>query len=190
MKIIGITGKSGSGKTTLASYLSKELNCQHIDIDKIGHEAIYRPEVFNTLIKTFGNEILDSNGNIDRKKIGNNVFSNKQKMDTLTDITWDYMQQKLDLILSQENEIIILDWILLPKSKYWDKCACKILVISDDIMRKSRILKRDNISKEYLDKREASSLDYSQVHFDYIFENTYQEKNLLEIVNMIKKGLK
>ena len=57
-------------------------------------------------------------------------------------------------------------------------------------MRKSRILKRDNISKEYLDKREASSLDYSQVHFDYIFENTYQEKNLLEIVNMIKKGLK
>ena len=110
-------------------------------------------------------------------------------MDTLTDITWDYMQQKLDLILSQENEIIILDWILLPKSKYWDKCACKIIVISDDTMRKSRILKRDNISKEYLDKREASSVDYSSVKFDYIFENDYTAETLNnahnEIINTI-----
>ena len=190
MKIIGITGKSGSGKSILASYLSKELNCKHIDIDKIGHEAIYRPEVFNTLINTFGNEILDLNGNIDRKKIGNIVFADKKQMDRLTDITWDYMQKQLDLILSQKDEIIILDWMLLPKSQYWDKCNFKILAQSNDIMRKEKILKRDNISEEYFDKREASSFDYSNVIFDYIFENDYQEKNLMEAVNTIKKGLK
>ena len=190
MKIIGITGKSGSGKSILASYLSKELNCKHIDIDKIGHEAIYRPEVFNTLINTFGNEILDSNGNIDRKKIGKIVFSDKLKMDKLTDITWNYMQKKLDLILLQEDEIIILDWMLLPKSHYWDKCVYKILVKSDDNIRRERILKRDNISEEYLDKRESSSFDYSNISFDYIFENDYQEENILEAIDVIKKGLK
>lgn len=190
MKIIGITGKSGSGKTFLSSLLAKELNCKYIDIDKIGHEAIYRPEVFNALIETFGNNILDSNGNVDRKKIGNIVFSDKTQMDKLTDITWDYMQKQLDLILSQGDEFIILDWMLLPKSQYWDKCNFKILVKSDDNMRRKRILKRDNISEEYFDKREASSFDYSNVIFDYIFENDYQEKNLMEAVNTIKKGLK
>ena len=57
-------------------------------------------------------------------------------------------------------------------------------------MRKEKILKRDNISEEYFDKREASGFDYSNVIFDYIFENDYQEKNLMEAVNTIKKGLK
>ena len=190
MKIIGITGKSGSGKTFLSSFLAKELNCKYIDIDKIGHEAIYRPEVFDTLIETFGTNILDSNGNVDRKKIGSIVFSDKTQMDKLTDITWDYMQKQLDSILSQDDEIIILDWMLLPKSQYWNKCVYKILVKSDDNMRRAKIIKRDNISEVYLAKRESSSFDYSNVSFDYIFENDYQEKNLIEAVNTIKKGLK
>ena len=65
MKIIGITGKSGSGKTTFASLLAKELKCRHIDIDKIGHEAIFRPEILDTLCEKFGTEILDENGKLD-----------------------------------------------------------------------------------------------------------------------------
>lgn len=56
IKVIGITGKSGSGKTTFASLLAKELKCKHIDIDKISHEDIFRPE------------ILDESGKLDRKK--------------------------------------------------------------------------------------------------------------------------
>lgn len=68
MKVIGITGKSGSGKTTFASLLAKKLNCKHIDVDQIGHEALYRPEVLDVLYEKFGTEILDENGNLDRKK--------------------------------------------------------------------------------------------------------------------------
>lgn len=68
MKIIGITGKSGSGKTTFASNLSKELKYKHIDIDKIGHEALYIPEIIDFLCKKFGTEILDSNRKYRQKK--------------------------------------------------------------------------------------------------------------------------
>ena len=71
MRVIGITGKSGSGKTTLASLLAKELNFKHID--KIGHEAIFRPEILDTLCEKFGQEILDENGKLDRKKWNNNI---------------------------------------------------------------------------------------------------------------------
>ena len=58
MKVIGITGKSGSGKTTFSLLLAKRLNCKHIDIDKIGHEVLYRPEVLDVLCEKFmgGNE--------------------------------------------------------------------------------------------------------------------------------------
>lgn len=68
MKIIGITGKSGSGKTTFASSLSKKIKCKHIDIDKIGHQALLQPDIVDKLCNTFGNEILDEKGKIDRKK--------------------------------------------------------------------------------------------------------------------------
>ena len=187
MKIIGITGKSGSGKTTFASLLAKKLKCQHIDIDKIGHEAIYRPSVSDILCKKFGPEILDENGKPNRKKIGNIVFGQKQKMEELTDITWDFMQHQLDTILSQKNEILVLDWILLPNSKYWDKCDCKILVISDNEKRKNKVMERDNISKEYFEKRDSASIDYSKINFNYIFENDYQEQTMVEMITRISK---
>lgn len=189
MKIIGITGKSGSGKTTLASLLSQKLKCKYIDIDKIGHEALFQPEIFDSLCEKFGRGILDENGKIDRKKIGNIVFSQKQKMQELTDLTWNYMKRVLDDILAQSDEIIILDWILLPDSKYWDKCDLRILVTSSDIKRKQKILERDNISEEYFDKRDSASIDYSTFKFDYIFENDYKLQAINEMIEKVKETI-
>ncbi len=119
MKIIGITGKSGSGKSTLAKLLSEKLDCNVINIDKIGHKATQNYEIAKKLCKIFGTQILGKDGKIDRKKLGNIVFTNKEKMDILTDITWEYMQSILDEILKkEEKEIIIIEWALLPISKY------------------------------------------------------------------------
>lgn len=185
MKLIGITGKTGSGKSTIGKLLEKRLNCTYIDIDKIGHEATSDSIISEKLCIEFGQDILDENKNIDRKKLGNIVFSNKEKMDILTSLTWNYMQDKLDIILSKNNDYCILDWALLPIVKYFDMCDIKILINSDDIKRKERIIKRDNISKEYLEKREANTLDYSKFQFDYIFNNNYSKETLNSIIDTI-----
>lgn len=190
MKIIGITGKSGSGKTELATLLAGELQGKYIDIDKIGHEANKQPEILKNLCETFGKVILDTNGQLDRKKLGSIVFLDKNKMDQLTDITWGYMQKQLDSIMAQSNDIFVLDWILLPKSKYWEMCDLRILVTADDEIRKIKILERDNITEEYFEKRDSASLDYSPFKFDYIFENDYQNETIEKIVETIKKGMK
>lgn len=186
MKIIGITGKSGSGKTTFASLLAQKLHCNYIDIDKIGHQASYQPEILDVLCKKFGNEILDEKGKLDRKKLGVIVFSEKSKMDELTEVTWGYMQQQIDTIISPDNDIIILDWILLPKSKYWDMCDLKILVTANDKKRKNKVLERDNITEEYFEKRDSASVDYSALKFDYVFENDYSKESIEKIINLVK----
>lgn len=185
MKLIGITGKTGSGKSTIGKLLADKLNCKYIDIDKIGHSATYDSSISEKLIKEFGYIILDDNKNIDRKKLGNIVFSDKDKMEILTNLTWDYMQNKLDNILSQDEDYYILDWALLPTVKYWNMCDIKILITSDDIKRKEKILKRDKISKEYLEKREKNTLDYSNFQYTYYFNNDYSEKTLDSIVDTI-----
>lgn len=187
MKIIGITGKSGSGKSTLTDLLSKEMQCNSVNIDKIGHKATSNQEIAKKLCDIFGNQILGNDGNIDRKKLGNIVFSSKEKMAILTDMTWDYMQVMMDDILEKETgDVIILEWALLPISKYWEKCDIKILMQSNDDERKNKVMQRDHISEEYFLKREEGCIDYAPYDFDLIFENDYQLETMekkVEIVN-------
>ena len=188
MKIVGITGKSGSGKSTLGKILSEKWNCKTINIDKIGHKATENDEIAKKLYKTFGKEIIGKDGKIDRKKLGNIVFQDKNKMDVLTEITWGYMQEILDEIIKKEpREIIILEWALLPISKYWNNCDIKILIKADsDEKRKSKVIERDKITEEYFLKRDSGCIDYEPYEFDYIFENNYKIDTIDEIVKTIK----
>ena len=189
MKLICITGKTGTGKSTIATALAQTLDGQYVDIDKIGHQATLDPHISNKLCDIFDNELLDSDGMINRKRLGNIVFSDTDKMQILTDITWEYMEQKLDDILLQKQQYFIFDWALLPKVKFWDMCDFKILVTSDDTMRKKRILERDHISEDYLEKRESATLDYSKLAFDFIFDNDYTKENMDAFVETIYKNI-
>ena len=185
MKLIGITGKTGTGKSTIATALTQKLDGQYVDIDKIGHQSTSDPHITKKLCDIFGSELLDSNGTINRKKLGNIVFSDTDKMQILTDITWEYMEQELDNILLQEQQYFIFDWALLPKVKFWDMCDIKILITSDDTVRKGRILKRDHISQEYLEKRESATLDYSKLSFDFTFDNDYTKESMDSFIEVI-----
>ena len=53
---------------------------------------MYRLEVLDVLCEKFETEILDENGNLDRKKMGDIVFTQRHKMKELSDITWGFMQ--------------------------------------------------------------------------------------------------
>ena len=187
MKIIGITGKSGSGKSTLGKILSEKWDCKTINVDKIGHKATADDVIAKKLCEIFGKEILGQDGKIDRKKLGNIVFSDKSKMDILTEITWGYMQDILDEIIKKEQkEIIILEWALLPISKYWNNCDIKILMKADDEKRKSKVIERDKITEEYFLKRDSGSINYAPYEYNYVFENDYKIETIENIAKAIK----
>ena len=167
--------------------LAKKWKCDCIDIDQIGHQATNQEEITQKLCETFGQEILGEKGIIDRKKLGNIVFSDKAKMERLTQITWEYMQEVLDERLEKENkEVVILDWALLPISKYWDKCSLKILVEADQEIRKQKVVERDHITEEYFLKRDSAGIDLSNYQYDYIFQNDYQKNTMEKFIEQIK----
>ena len=171
MVIIGICGKSGSGKSTLARKIIEMYpNSIHVEIDKVGHKALMDENVKKELVKSFGEKLLNDNV-VDRKQLGDIVFNSRHEMNKLTDITWEYMQKEIDKIIDDnKNNIVILDWLLLPKTKYFDMCDYKVLLDVDYETRKQRCMLRDNISEDKFDLREKNSVGYYN-DFDYVIHD-------------------
>ena len=170
--IIGICGKSGSGKSTIAKQItSRYKNAVHLDIDKIAHKSHKDEEVKQKIIGTFTESVL-TNNEIDRKKLGRIVFASKEKMKLLEEITWEFMEKEIDNFINEnKDKIIILDYILLPLTKYFDKCNIKILLDIPYHIRKQRVLSRDDITEEQFDLRDSAAIQYEVSDFDIVLEN-------------------
>ena len=183
--IMGICGKSGSGKSTLAKSIEEvsTRDVVHLEIDKVGHRALLNEEVKKELINKFGEHIIKGN-NVNRKKLGDIVFNSRDEMQKLTDITWEYMQKEIDkFIEDNKDKVVILDWLLLTKSKYFDMCDIKILLDVPYEVRKMRAIKRDNITSEAFDLRERASIEFDKEKFDYVLENSEKE-NIRKLVKL------
>lgn len=172
--IIGITGKSGVGKTTYADEIAKENNFHVVHIDKISHDIMDLAVIKSKLVDTFGDDVV-KNGTVDRKYLGDLIFTNRHMYEEMSCLIWNMMKQRIDYVLSTYDNVI-LDWILLPHSHYWKMCDKKILITADEEQRKEMVMKRDNISKEYLEKRDSASISYDDFIFDEIINNKYTYK--------------
>lgn len=184
--IIGICGKSGCGKSTLANQIVELSNNKivHLDIDKVGHRVLLLPEVKEELVSSFGESVVKENA-VDRKKLGEIVFDSRNEMNKLSDITWKYMQIEIDNFLNlNKDKIIILDWLLLSISKYFNMCDIKILLDIPYEVRKERAMKRDNIKEEAFDLREKASIDFDESAFDYVIKENDKEivKRLVKLL--------
>lgn len=169
--IIGITGKSGVGKSTYARKIAEENEFLVVHIDQVSHRILNLPAYKAKLRDMFGDEVVGDS--VDRKRLGDLVFTNRHLYKELSKLIWQAMKGQIDYILST-HENVVLDWILLPHTHYWNMCDKKILVVADEDERKRRVMARDNISAEYLSKRDAAGIDYDNIEFDEIKENNYE----------------
>lgn len=112
--ILGITGRAGSGKTYLCSFLAKNLPIQHLSLDHLGHHVLEQTAIIESIRKTFGNQVF-INGKINRKMLGEIVFSNIIKLNQLNDIIHPALKKKFISILQHKktHQIYIIDGALL-----------------------------------------------------------------------------
>lgn len=189
--LIGIVGKSGSGKSTLAKKLCElDSGFFYIEIDKIGHEILSQKEVIQNIISIIGDSSILENGKLNRKKIGNIIFKDKDKYEKYYRYTENVEYKIIDeIILKHDRQIILLDWALLYKSKYWEMLDYKLLVETNDEIRKKRVILRDNISEEYFYIRDKINDNYNKEGMDYIINgDNIKEDVLRTIIEEIRNG--
>ena len=120
MYVIGLTGNFGTGKTTVSKIL-EGLGAKIINADEIGHRILYEPAVKNELVSVFGDSILDEKGEIDRRRLGEIAFQDKEKARELNKITHRRIRaQILDAIVKLKTEnkkVVILEAAVMPR---WD----------------------------------------------------------------------
>ncbi len=187
--IIGISGKSGSGKSKIAEDLAKELKANVINFDKISHLST-ETETFKELVRTkISPDVFDSNGNVLRKKLGEIVFQDKEKLTLINTCSEKIMCEIIDKLLN-DNTLphIILEYSLLPLMKYFNMCDFKILVTANEAIRCERIINRDGVTEEYFALREKNSPTYINALFDTIVENNTNDNYGLDtLVKLIKQ---
>ena len=175
--IICIVGKSGSGKSTIAKMIGSYSDDIYVlSGDLISHKTLEIDSVKNEIIEKIGN-VLDENKNIDRRKLSRIVFSDKNKLDILNNISWKYMELMIDSYLYDKwDKIVIIDWLLVPLTKYFLKSDLNILVEADYEVRKNRVMKRDNITENEFYRRDSNALNLDLYKYDYIINNNYNIK--------------
>ena len=167
--IIGIMGKSGSGKSTITNLLNEKGNYLLIDVDKVNHKLIENTSLKKDIIIRYP-ETLE-NGKINRQKLGMILYQDKKKMDEYNKLVWLYLEKKLDEMIKNTTKIVILDWMMLPLTKYYNMCDIKILVESSLAIRLERIKKRDKVDEIHFFERDKNSVDYKIEDFDFVINN-------------------
>lgn len=131
--VIGLTGGIASGKSTVANMLI-EKGITVIDADIIAKQAVEKGmPAYRQIIDEFGEDILLSNGDIDRKKLGALVFTNEQKRLALNAIVHPAVRQEMlkrrDEAVANREAFVVLDIPLLFESKL-ESLVDKIIVVS------------------------------------------------------------
>lgn len=129
MKIIFIIGGIGSGKSSVVKLLTI-LGAKHINLDTVGHSALEDKMVIKDLVSAFGNQILDAQGNIDRRSLAGQAFLSQENVLQLDRVTFPIIAKLLKAQL-REVEAETPDAVVAVEASSYDPTRLEFEVQPD-----------------------------------------------------------
>lgn len=193
-KVIGLTGSIATGKST-AGNIIRNHGYQVINSDKIGHDLMEPGQKnYNEIVESFGKDILNEDKTINRTKLGEIVFSNKDKLELLNKISHKNIFNKINCIIHQSfDKIIFIELPILIELKKENKLSIEFdeiwLVYVNPEIQIKRLIERNDLSEKQAKDRIGSqmSIDEKLGYADFIINN---EGSLEDMEDQINKRLK
>ena len=161
--IIGLTGTYCAGKNTIARLLEKR-GFPVLDVDKFGHQAIETEK--NAIIARFGDDILNSDGTVNRKFLGEKVFGKPIELAALENIVHPAANREtIAWIKARQAGACVINAALLHRSSAFGDLDAVIVVRSPFFTRLLRARKRDRLSFSALFRRLRSQKEFTSQYF-------------------------
>lgn len=193
--ITGLTGQSGSGKSTVSSIFAAG-GYYVIDADSISREVTSKGSpALSEIEEAFGSGVIDDEGCLKRRALGDIVFGDRERLDTLEGILYPHIVARIKELAyehSAAGEDVLIDAPTLFQAGADSICDVIVSVTADEGLRLSRITARDGITEKQARERFASQYDeeFFLSHSDYVIRNDGTEEELrahvLSVMNSIK----
>ncbi|MBW8011488.1 MAG: dephospho-CoA kinase [Chloroflexi bacterium] len=141
--VIGLTGNIATGKSVVRKML-EHLGVYGIDADALSHRVISKGAPgYSQVIDSFGNWLLDENGDIDRDKLGKLVFSDAEALKKLEAIVHPLVGQAVDhLVKKSPREVVVIEAIKLLDGSLLSACDTIWVATSPEKEQLSRLAEK------------------------------------------------
>jgi len=187
-KVIGLTGGIGSGKTTIANYFNEMGVPVYIADD--GAKNVMKSEDIIEEIKTSFGEALFENNILNRAKLAEIVFNDKDKLAELNAIVHPAVKKDFEVWLLQHKsyQYVIYEAAILFESGRYKECDLIITVTAPEEVRIERVLKRDNTTREQvLSRMKMQWNDENRIsRSNFVINNDNLKNAKEEVVKILK----
>lgn len=183
-KIVGLTGGISSGKSTVSNIL-RQLGAKIIDADELSKQLMQKGKpLLDDVVEHFGEDMLLADGNLNRKKMADLIFSSDSHRRLLNRLSHpriiEDIKQKLQSAKAMNKyELIILDCALLFELDLDVLVEQSWLVYVPEEIQISRLMMRDKITKEQAVERIKSQMPLEQKikRADIVIDNSMEIEN-------------
>lgn len=199
MKIIGITGGVGAGKTTVVDILKTHYEVVFLCCDTIAHDLMKKGNVaYEQIVSHYGENILGSDGEIDRKKLSEEAFLKEGGTAFLNRIVHPLVRMEVDAKIAackqaEYRGMILVEAALLLEAGYHDICDEIWYVYASEETRRERLRNNRGYSEEKITA--LFQKQYTEEQFkagcDFIIKNETEEKQTQgTVLEQIQKHLR
>lgn len=157
MKVYGITGGAGTSKSEVIKMLQQNFGGCVIMSDEVARELMQKGNIsYQLIVEYFGRDILMDDGEIDRKKLADHVFNNKEALEKLNSMTHPYVKDEIRKLIAEaeasgECRFVALESAILLECGYEDICDEFWYVYTKPEIRRQRMKETRNYSDEKVD---------------------------------------
>ncbi len=193
MKVIGITGGIGAGKSAILKYLSDNYKCEIIMADDVAKSLYYKGgKAYQMITMLFGDDILDDNKEIDKKKLADAIFGNSNKRAALDSIVHPLVKQEIITRVTNNRIAGKLDYTFVEAALLLDDhydvfCDEVWYIDANEDTRRKRLKDNRGYSDEKIDNIFASQKKKEEVldKCDYCIDNSGDINEAFNRINEI-----
>jgi len=183
-KALALTGGIGSGKSTVAGMFAA-LGVPSLDLDAVGKRLLDEPHVQVALQSAFGEDVVDSQGRVQRQTLAARAFDNANKTSQLNAILHpEITAYERQWLTKQATPYAIIEASVLLESGGLGRMDGLIVVLAEQALRQARVLARGQQDEVMFERIVARQCDDTlrRQHADYILQNDASLESLQQQV--------